>query len=116
MKKFLLHPTHRKFIRLLRQHIEQGRFIIISNDDIKACHELFHRTNKSLERHKGIYKIVLNAMQRQEIHEDDRILDKSHIDFIESCLCKVERKNLFVTIRNIIILPMLQKILHYLEK
>lgn len=116
MKKLLLHPTHRKFIRLLREHLKQEGQIIITKDDIKVFHNLLSRTKIALKRHKGIYRLLLRAMQRTVIHEGDTILNSSHIDYIESVFCDVERKNIFVTIRNIIVWPILCKVIKFLDK
>ena len=115
MGKLLLHPTHRKFIRILREHIEQGKTIIITQNDIVAFRALMHRTKIALERHKGIYRLLLQAMQRTVVNNGDFVLNSSRINFIESIFCKVERKNIFVTIRNIIVLPILHKMISFLR-
>lgn len=116
MKKILLHPTHRKFIRLLRKHILQGGMIIVTKADIESWEELLYRTQIALKRHKGTYKILLRAMRRTEVHEGNFIFGSSHVDFIENVFCKVERKRIFVTIRNIILRPILHKASHFLNK
>lgn len=116
MRKFLLHPTHRKFIRILREYIEQEKPIIITQNDIVAFQALMHRTKIALERHKGIYRLLLQAMQRTVVSNGDVVLDSSQIDFIESIFCKVEWGNIFVTIRNIILRPILHKMIKFLEK
>lgn len=116
MGKILLHPTHRKFIRILREHVEHGTPIIVTKSDKDAFKALVQRTKKSLARHKGIYRLLLRAMQRTVIHEGDTILNSLHIDYIESVFCDVERKNIFVTIRNIIVWPILCKVIKFLDK
>ena len=116
MRKLLLHPTHRKLIRLLREHLKQEGQIIITKDDIKAFHNLLSRTKIALERHKGIYILFLQEMQRTEAHDGDAILNSSHIDYIEHVFCKVEWGNIFVTIRNIIVRPILCKTIKFLDK
>jgi len=116
MGKILLHPTHRKFIRLLRGQVEQGKPIIVTNSDISNFKELMRRTKIALERHKGIYRILLQAMRRTVTHKGDIILDSSHIDYIESVFCKAEWGNIFVTIRNIILRPILCIVINFLDK
>lgn len=116
MGKILLHPTHRKFIRILREHIEQGKLIIVTQNDIVAFRALIQRSEIALERHKGIYRLLLQAMQRTVAHNDDIILNNLHINYIENILCKVERRRIFVTIRNIIVRPILGKAIKFLDK
>lgn len=117
MGKILLHPTHRKFIRMLREQVGQGKLIIVTKSDIDTFRALMQRTKIALERHKGIYKLLLRAMQRTEAHKKgDIILNSSHIDYIESVFFKAEWGNIFITIRNIILQPILCKAIKFLDK
>ena len=63
MKPILFHPTHRKFIKLLRKRVEVEP-IYLTNEDIEAFRALVRRTNIAMERHKGLYRIFLTAMYR----------------------------------------------------
>lgn len=116
MRKLLLHPTHRKLIRLLREQLEQGKPIIVTQNDIAAFMSLIHRTKIALERHKCVYRLLLRAMQRTTPHAEDIVLNSSHMDLIESVLCKAEWGNIFVAIRNIIVRPILCKTIKFLDK
>lgn len=55
----LLHPTHRKFIRLLRDKVSKGDVIFITQEDLGECGSLFlaHRKilKRGTKRHIGYY-------------------------------------------------------------
>lgn len=116
MKKILLHPTHRKIIRLLRKHIEQRGAVILTKADREVWEELSCQTQKATERHKSIYRILLSAMRRTEVNKEDWVCGVLFVDFIENAFCTAERKKLFITIRNIILLPILNKVPHLINK
>lgn len=115
MKKILLHPTHRKFIRLLRKHILQGGMIIVTKADIESWEELSRHTQTAIERHKSIYRILLSAIRRTEVNEGDRIGGSLFVDSLEKAFCIAERRKIFVTLRNIILLPIVNKASHWIN-
>ena len=73
MRYFLLHPTHRKFIRLLRDRIDSGYPIIITQSDLDAFNHICQGAMTMKKRHQGIYRIVLTAVYRpiEEIDKDE---------------------------------------------
>lgn len=115
MKKIILYPTHRKFIRLLKDTDKIGKPIVIKEKDLESIHKLWASTQNSLERHKGIYKIVVRAMNENVYEQGDTILDCQRIDLIESDFCQAERKNLLRTIRNIIFTYIYRKTIHFVR-
>lgn len=112
MKKIILYPTHRKFIRLLKDNDKIGKPIVIKEKDLESIHKLWASTQNSLERHKGIYKIVVRAMNENVYEQGDTLLDRQRIDLIESDFCQAERKTFLRTIRNIILVFTYRKLKH----
>lgn len=120
MKHLLIHPTHKKFIKLLRECAENGTPIGLIDEDIEDLKGLFHRTKKRGERHRGIYRIVLKAMRRQpsEIQDNDSIhyINKDEIDFIEKQFARVERKQLCITLQSAYLITIMRLIIKRLDK
>lgn len=88
----LFHPTHRKFIKLLRTYADKGTIINITDFDKKRIHELFIRTNNALERHKSIYKIALEILNRNTPAEEGYPFTHEMVDTIEEQLASAERR------------------------
>lgn len=51
---WLLHPTHRKLIKLLRKHVEDNGVIFLTVKDIEDCNNIFTSTNFSYKRHQRV--------------------------------------------------------------
>ena len=115
-----MHPTHRKFIRLLRDRINNGHPIIFTQADIDDYKILFQGTMSMVQRHQGIYRIVLNAIYRpiEEISKDEKVcfVGKRQIDTIEKCFAQAERKHLGTTLISGYIVPVLQSIVRNRQK
>lgn len=116
MRPILFHPTHRKFIKLLRKRVEVEP-IYLTNEDIEAFRALVRRTNIAMERHKGLYRIFLTAMRRPNSSiSPDIIIDSANVDYIERALCEVERKNPRMLLKAMVLAPIARKILRILSK
>ena len=116
MKTFLLHPTHRKIIKLLRQHIKEGEHLIITQQDVSDYKKLMRRTQISMERHKGVYRLLLNIIRRTNFDEIGVFVnDLEFISLIEKTFARAERKRLDITIRNIIARPILRCFLRWIK-
>lgn len=116
----LLHPTHRKFIRLLRNHTNNGEVIILTREDKNEWLSFLNRTKNSKMRHQITYRIFLRAIKRKRIEstEDVIVINHSTVDYIERVLRKVEFKNPFRTIKNIILMKVVRiglKVIKYFE-
>ena len=116
----LLHPTHRKFIRLLRNHTNNGEVIILTQEDKDEWLSFLSRTKNSKKRHQITYRIFLRAINRKRIEstEDVIVINHSSVDYIERVLRKVEFKNPFRTIKNIILMKVARvgfKVIKYFE-
>lgn len=119
MKHFLIHPTHRKYIKLLRTRSDNGNPIITTKKDWDDFLELVRTTKQRLPRHKGLYRITLRAMNRslKEINSDEihAILDGKTIDIIEGVLAKAERKSLGATLKGAYLIPILRKVIKRID-
>ena len=116
MRNLLFHPTHRKFIRLLRDRNNNGRPIIITQADRDEFNRIMQGTVPMIQRHQSIYRLVLTAASRpiEEIDKNEKIglIGDSQIDIIEACFSKAERNHLGAAI----IVPFLERIIRKLEK
>ena len=116
MVTILFHPTHRKFIKLLRKRVEVEP-IYLTNEDMEAFRALVRRTNIAMERHKGLYRIFLTAMRRPNPSiSPDIIIDTACVDYIERVLAKAERKSPRMLFMAIVVAPIARKILRFLSK
>lgn len=111
----LLHPTHRKFIKLLRDKVNNGDVIFITE-----WQSVFNTSKNSKKRHQSTYRIFLRAINRvnTEIPNNAIVINSSSVDHLEGFLRKVELKNPFRTIRNIILMKIIRvgfRLLKHLE-
>ena len=113
MRPILFHPTHRKFIKLLRKRVKVEP-IYLTNEDIEAFRALVRRTNIAMERHKGLYRIFLTAMRRPNSSiSPDIIIDSAYVDYVERVLCEVERKSPRMLLKAIVVAPIARKVLKF---
>ena len=116
----LLHPTHRKFIKLLRDNVNNGNVIFLTSEDKNEWQSVFNTSKNSKKRHLATYRIFIRAINRvhTEIPNNAIVINSSSVNHIESFLRKVELKNPFITIRNIILMKILRvgfRLLKHLE-
>ena len=102
----LLHPTHRKLIKLLRKCVNDGGLIVLTREDEIAIYTAFKNSKKSQDRHRAVYRIFLQAIRRPQVELacGSIVLDSTAVDYIEKYLRKVELKNSCITIRNILLM------------
>lgn len=111
MRKCIIHPTHRKFVRLLREKIREGNPIVIRKAEYDALLKELPLFQSATARNQIIYRLALRAMNRpsSEIQQYDDliIVNEQFIKGLESVYAKVERKHLcpvlMVSIRTSII-------------
>jgi len=106
----LLHPTHRKFIKLLRDNVNNGEVIFLTTEDKNEWLSVLNKSNNSTKRHLATYRIFLRAINRvnTEIPNNAIVINSSLVNHIEVFLRKVELKNPFRTIRNIILMKIIR--------
>ena len=116
MRYFLIQPTHRKFVRLLRESLTGGTPIVLNEDDISNLLSLLRiKTMRAVERHKRLYKIFLCARRRPycELLDDEKkvVIDSNVINYIEKRLFIAEWKHLGVTLQSSLLIPFLRWLL-----
>ena len=117
---FLILPTHRKFIKLLRDRANSGNPVVMTNKDNEDFRELVKKTKQRGERHRGLYRITLRALHHSEEEIDTEgtyaILDNRAVDLFEKTLAKAEWKSLGATLQGAYLVPFLRSILKRLER
>lgn len=113
----LLHPTHRKFVKLLRNKLGVDGVVILLNEDVFAILQLWRRATSSKSRHQGMYKIFIKAANRKwgDIPKD-QISKFVKVDEIASYLREIELKNPTKTLCNTIIVPFINSVIKLLYR
>ncbi len=117
--KLLLHPAHRRFIKILRDKIKTDGYFILTNHDVESFLKITRQTKVAYTRHKAIYRIILRAINRplpNNMNDTDRIINSNSVDYIESIFCKIERKQPFITLRNVILHPLILYVIKLLKR
>lgn len=120
MRHLLIHPAHRKLIRLMRNRLKDGHPIVFKQSDFDVFHAIFQGTMTMIERHQRIYRLILTAVYRP-IEEIDRtekvcIVGYTSINDIEKFFAQAERKHLGTTILSGYLVPTLQWIVNKRKK
>lgn len=115
MRTILIHPTHRKIVALLKEYVASGEHLEVTKEDIDDFHQLIHRTQIAIERHKGIYRILLRIVNRSKDRPGFLENDLMIINQIERGFARAERKRLDITIRNAILMPIISKLLKWID-
>ena len=98
MKRIVLYPTHRKFIRLLRSKTKYGEYVVLRKEDLFELKKILSNGNlNSVDRHQKLYKCILGVVNNNSYNEECILLD---INKIRDYICQRERKTLQITIRN----------------
>lgn len=117
---FLILPTHRKFIKLLRDRSNSGNPVVMTQKDNEEFRELVKKTKKRGERHRGLYRITLRALRhsKEEIETEGvyAILDNRAVDLFEKTLAKAEWKSLDATLEGAYLVPFLRKLIKRIER
>lgn len=108
---WLIHPSHRKYIKRLRERVGAHGYIVMTRNDFAAMNTLWITTTNSIKRHQGIYRIILNIINRKvEDIDREQISGIIKPETIEKELRLIELKNPLKTIRNTILYHILK---HY---
>ena len=113
MKHLLLHPTHRRFIKLLREQINNRHQVFFTQSDYDAFKNICQGSMTMWERHKRIYRLFLNVIYRpiEEVNNDENVcfVSEKTINVMEECFSKAEWRHLGTTILSGYIVPLLQQ-------
>ena len=121
MRYLLIHPTHRKFVRIMRDRCRKGKPVLLKIEDIEDLKNLFKMgTMPAIERHKRLYKIVLRAYNRtlSEYSADEkiRIVDNQLIGVLENRFFVAEWKHLWMTLLSSFAFPIFRWLLNRNKK
>lgn len=107
MRKILIHPTHRKFIRLLRKQFEKGTPVVILKKELDNIFETLPSIQTPTARNQYIYRETLRAINRplSKIQEctDLIVFREKNINLVESFYAQVERKHICSTLINTLV-------------
>lgn len=110
---WLLHPSHRKFIKRLHDKVGPQGKIVITKDDLDIQKDLWAKTKNSQRRHQCIYRIIFKAINRvAESVDKEQIWGIITVKAIETWLHRIELKSPIITIRNTILYPILKYYRH----
>lgn len=102
MRWFIIHPTHKRFLRLLRERYKEGRPVILPKEEVDHIFELLLTFESPTTRNQYVYRVVLRAMERSisEIQNCHHfyVLNKHNVDVVEKIYAKIERRHLCGTI------------------
>lgn len=115
---WLLHPSHRKFIKILYKKVGHNGYIALTNDDWNIFVNLWQKNNYNSEKiHQGAYKIFINAAnrRREEINHAD-VYIYINVKQIESKLRRTELRNLFRVIVNTLLYFVIKFLIRHIRK
>ena len=115
---WLLHPSHRKFIKILYKKVGHNGYIALTNDDWNIFVNLWQKNNYNSEKiHQGAYKIFINAAnrRREEINHAE-VYIYINVKQIESKLRRTELRNLFRVIVNTLLYFVLKFLIRHIRK
>ena len=112
MRRCIIHPTHRKFLRLLRNRLKEGNPVVIRKVELDNLFNELPILQSATARNQLVYSVALRAMNRplseMQQYDDLIIVNERFIRNLESAYAKVERKQLCLVIM-VSILKLIQK-------
>ena len=115
---WLLHPSHRKFIKILYKKVGHNGYIALTNDDWNIFVNLWQKNKYNSEKiHQGAYKIFINAAnrRREEINHAE-VYIYINVKQIESKLRRTELRNLFRVIVNTLLYFVIKFLIRHIRK
>jgi hypothetical protein len=115
---WLLHPSHRKFIKILYKKVGHNGYIALTNDDWNIFVNLWQKNNYNSEKiHQGAYKIFINAAnrRREEINHAE-VYIYINVKQIESKLRRTELRNLFRVSVNTLLYFVIKFLIRHIRK
>ena len=115
---WLLHPSHRKFIKILYKKVGHNGYIALTNDDWNIFVNLWQKNNYNSEKiHQGAYKIFINAAnrRREEINHAE-VYIYINVKQIESKLRRTELRNLFRVIVNTLLYFVIKFLIRHIRR
>lgn len=106
MRKIIIHPTHRKMIRILRKRCKEGKPVVLLKDEVYNLFKILPSIDSPTLRNQRVYRLLLNAMNRPFLElkhqEDIYVLNDKSLKIVVSIYSKVERNHLCYTLQDTI--------------
>lgn len=113
MRKIIIHPTHRKMIRILRERSKEGKPVILLKEEVYSLFKNLPSLDSPTMRNQSVYRFLLNAMNRSlsefQQHEGNYVLNDKNLKVVESVYAKVEREHLCYTLLDTMKLVLIQR-------
>lgn len=113
MRKLIIHPTHRRFLRLLREQYESGTPVVILKSEVDDLFKILPSIPSPTLRNQFVYREVLRAKNRplSEVQHCAGfvVFDDKRINTIETIFAKVERNHMCSTVLNALKMSMRRK-------
>lgn len=117
MGRLIIHPTHRRLLRQLRERNKEGRPVILLIEERNCVFEELPLLKSATARNQCIYRVLLRAMRRSITEIEHRkgliVLNNRNIDVIEREYAKVERRHLCLTVISSLELSLRRKRVRY---
>ena len=102
MRRLVIHPTHRKLLRMLRERDKEGRPVILLKEEMKHVFEVLPTLQSATVRNQYVYRVLLCALKRPftevQHHKDFIVLNKHIINVLGNAYAKVERSHFCGTV------------------
>ena len=102
MRKSVIHPTHRKVIRILRKRCEEGHPVVVRKEEVDILFKVLPTLGSPTMRNQSVYRLLLKAMNRSSSelkeHKDFYVLNDKSLEFVESIYSKIEKEHLCYTV------------------
>lgn len=106
MRKLIIHPTHRRILRMLRERDNDGRPVILLVEERDRVKDVLPTLQSATARNQYVYRVLLRAIKRpfSEIQHCNGfiVVDKCCINLIEKLYAIVERRHFCGTVINAI--------------
>ena len=102
MRSLIIHPTHRKLLRLLRDRSNKGRPVILLKDEVDSMFQALPSIQSPTSRNQLVYRTVLRAINRpiSDIQQCKGfiVLDNHNLNKIGKIYARIERNHLCYTL------------------
>lgn len=106
MRKIVIHPTHRKLIRILCKRSKEGNPVVLLKEEIDNLFKVLPAIDSPTLRNQSVYRLALNAMKRSfselQQHMGFIVLHDKNLKLVESIYSKVEREHSCYTLQDTI--------------
>lgn len=114
MRHLIIHPTHRKLLRLLRDRNNEGQPVVLLKDEFDSMFKALPSIQSPTLRNQLVYRTILRAINRpiSDIQQCRGLIvvDKHLLNTIEKVYARVERDHLCYTLHSTVQLYWVRRI------